>query len=832
VGEIEHGTDTARPLPLCEIRVLDLSGDSAPHCGQLLALFGADVVLAEPEQSRTTRDDLARLAYNAGKRSLALDREQPEGRALLDELSHAADVLIDDGRAIGDFDPRAESPALIHVSVSAFGLAGPRATWLDDELIAQAAGGLLYLSGDAEHPPAGLGIPLATGVAGAQAACAVLIALAQRRRTGVGARIDVSRQESVANLLFTTQFMANSDDAPGRRGDVSLSVQGRRIPRKTLWACADGFVTWNLWSGPGMGRKNEPIFEWMREQGVPEAADLLSLPWEKMSTGDLSAELRERVNRCVGDFFAQRSKALIGREAFERRILLYVIQSFEDIARDKQLDERDAFGDFDLPNGRRVSIVSRPVRSSAYRVEIPDCAPAWGADTESIRRDWLEHPRPSTIPTPTPTTTSTSTSTPATATATATATKTQGTASGSLPLEGIRVLDFGWLVVSPLTTKTLAMFGADVVKLEFRGRPDPLRMTAPYPQGRPSMDGSAPFISINASKRSLGIDLNRPEARELILRMARKADIVCENFTPGTASRLGYDYQSFRAVKPDVIMMSLSMQGQTGARANQPGLGNHLQAMCGLDYITGFPDGNPQGPNQVLPDFIGPGIAVCSLLAALEHRRLRGEGQYIDISQLEAMMLYMQPGLIQYGVDGVSPERRGNRSPKLAPHGVYPVRGEDRWIAIVTRDDAEWRRLHELLPEPARSSLPADLSRPQRLARGSELDAELARWSAQWDGNQLATALQDRGVRSYLVCDARDLLADPQLGFREHYHFPQHAKLGPSLIDAPAFRISDIEPRLDAGPLYAADGVAVLEDWLDIDADGMSDLLACGAVVL
>ena len=106
----------------------------------------------------------------------------------------------------------------------------------------------------------------------------MLIALAQRRRTGEGARLDVSRQESVANLLFTTQFMAHTHDAPGRRGDVPLAVKGRRLLRKTLWVCADGFVTWNLWTGPGMGRKNEPIFEWMRDEGVPGAADLLSLP--------------------------------------------------------------------------------------------------------------------------------------------------------------------------------------------------------------------------------------------------------------------------------------------------------------------------------------------------------------------------------------------------------------------------------------------------------------------------------------------------------------------------------------------------------------------------
>ena len=171
---------------------------------------------------------------------------------------------------------------------------------------------------------------------------------------------------------------------------------------------------------------------------------------------------------------------------------------------------------------------------------------------------------------------------------------------------------------------------------------------------------------------------------------------------------------------------------------------------------------------------------------------------------------------------------------------MYPVRGKDRWIAIVAGSDAEWRSLHGLLPESLRKKFPADLSTQERLARRDELDAELARWSASWsgggngsgDGDALAAALQQRGVPAYIVCDGRDLLRDPQLGFRQHYRFPEHAKLGPSLVDAPSFRISSVEPRLVAGPMYAADGVEVLEDWLGIDADALADLVASGAIVV
>ena len=555
-----------------------------------------------------------------------------------------------------------------------------------------------------------------------------------------------------------------------------------------------------------MGRKNEPMFQWMHDEGISEAAELLETPWEEMGTDDLTVELTERVNRVVGNFFARRTKQEIDREALERRVLLFVVQSFEEVANSDQLLAREAFGSLELPHGQSVKIVSRPVRSTAYPVEIAGDTPVWGADTEDVRKQWAESAKNPAAAQPAP--------------------------DGSLPFAGIRVLDFGWAIVSPLTTRMLSIFGADVVKLEFRGRPDTLRMTGPYPQGHPSMDGSSVYVSINAGKRSLGIDINHPKGRELIHRMAAQADIVCENFTPGTAARLGYGYENFRAIRDDIIMMSLSMQGQTGPRADQPGLGNHLQAMSGLDYLTGFPDGRPQGPNQVLPDFVGPWMSIASLICALEHRRRTGEGQYLDISQREAIMLYLQPALIEYGVTGVSPERRGNSSPIHAPHGVYPGQGKERWIAIAVTDDGEWRALHALLPKTMSTRFPADLPTPGRLALREALDTALAGWTASHDPNELANRLQEHGVRAHLVCDGQNLLDDPQLAFREHYFTREHSKLGPSLMVANSFRISSAEPRFEAGPRYARDSVAVLEDWLQLGADEFADLLAAEAIVM
>ena len=448
------------PLPLEGIRVLDLNSGAAPHCGQFLAVFGAEVVLVEPESAEASRSDLAWAAFNAGKKSVALDVSTSEGRLRLDELVGTCDVVIDSDRTgNSDFDPRAGNPSLIHITVSDFGLSGPRAGWTASELVAQAAGGLLYLSGDSDHPPAEVGFPVATSVSGGQAACAVLIALAQRRRTGEGARIDLSRQESVANLQFTNHFTARAFGLRGSRGDAPLTTEKGQIKRRTIWDCADGTLTWNLWTGRGWGRKNIPFFEWLRDEDVPEAAALLARDWDHMDRSELTPELLEQVHRVVGDFFKRTSKATAKREALARKLLLYVIQDMEDVATDEQLLERRAFRELDLPGGKTVPSVGTPVRSSAYKLEMSRHVPAYGEHTQAILEEWRANP-------PTPTGGS------------------EGRGSGRLPLEGLKVLDFCWLVVGPLTTKYLSMFGADVARDRVPGSPLRRAPDRALPQGQ------------------------------------------------------------------------------------------------------------------------------------------------------------------------------------------------------------------------------------------------------------------------------------------------------------------------------------------------------------
>lgn len=795
---------SAGNLPLAGLRVLDLSGEAAPLCGQMLALLGATVLLPEaepivPPHIRTI-ESLQWMAYNAGKRRIDIDRTTDEGRAALRRLIEHCDVLIDDGNDVTDAPPRSLNPALVHVSVTPFGMTGPRAGWQGSELIAQASGGLLYLSGSRQFPPAMLGIPIARCSAGAQAAVATLLALRRRQETGEGARIDQSTQEAVASILFKAQSQGHVGPEPDSRGEMPT---GRGIVRRALWPCKDGYLTWTLWTGTGWGRKNFPLIDWMVEEGDEAGPALKAVPWEELSLMSLDPGQLADWHEQFARFFERFPKKRLADEAAERRILLYPVNDMGDVAADPQLHARDVFVPLRLGDGTQARAMGSPFESTAYDVRLrgPESTPL--ASVNAILEQWRAPP-------------------PAPAD--------RGVAGARLPLEGVRVLDFGWAVVAPVTTKYLAMFGADVVKLEARKRPDASRMTGPYPLGRPGMDGSATFANHNCAKRSVGIDVAHPMARELLLRMAKTADIVVENFSPGVMERHGLTYDAFRSARPGIIMLRLSLQGQTGPRAMQPGLGNHVQALCGLDSICGFPEGPPGGPNQVLPDLIGPWFAISAVLAALEHRRATGEGQEIDLSQYEAALMFLQPALLAYETTGKPPERRGNSSERACPHGVYPVVGNDAWIAIAVTTDEQWRRFRSMLPEAIRERFVESSALTERRAQAKELDAAIAAWTADQDGGALAGRLQAAGIAAYVVNNGVQLLHDPQLVARGHYTWAPHEVIGEVPVDGPAFRIEGMTPRMSAGPRYATGTSQVLREWLNAGDDEMAELLAAGAI--
>ena len=359
-------------------------------------------------------------------------------------------------------------------------------------------------------------------------------------------------------------------------------------------------------------------------------------------------------------------------------------------------------------------------------------------------------------------------------------------------LEGLKVLDFCWVVVGPMTTKYLAEHGATVVRVESSKRPETLRGAAPFRDGVSGINRSAYFANNNPDKLGVTIDMRHPKARDLVLRMASWADLVTENFTPGTMESWGLGYQQLKEANPHIVMFSASMLGRGGPLERQPGFGPVLSSLAGLTHITGWPDRDPVNPYGAYTDFIIPRFAVASILAALEYTRRTGEGVHLDMSQLEASIHFSAPFLLDYAVNGREQGRMGNRDPGGAPHGAYPCKGEDRWVAIACSTDEEWHALRRVI-----SSEGQGWAYEERfdtlLGRKSwedELDWLIGEWTRGWDARELMDTLQGAGVPAGMVNDPRDLFEDAQLRHRRHFQYLDHPEIGPYASDRSEFNLS------------------------------------------
>ena len=390
------------------------------------------------------------------------------------------------------------------------------------------------------------------------------------------------------------------------------------------------------------------------------------------------------------------------------------------------------------------------------------------------------------------------------------------------PLEGIKVLDFCWVAVGPMTTRYLAEYGATVIRVESGKRPETLRRAAPFKDGISGINRSGYFASYNPNKYGITIDMGHARAKELVLRLVSWANLVTENFTPGTMERWGLGYEDLQAINPAIVMYSTSMLGRGGPMERQPGFGPVLSSLAGLTHITGWPDRDPVNPYGAYTDFIGPRFAVASILAALDYQRRTGQGLHLDMSQLETSLHFTAPFILDCSVNGREQGRRGNSDPGTAPHGVYPCRGEDRWIAIACQTDQEWEAFLELIN-------PVDWDDDRRHQASTlvgrktveeDLDKMIAEWTGDKDPQELMRTLQNAGVPAGVVNDCRDLFEDPQLTQREHFKFLDHAEIGPYPSDQSEFDLSKTPGSLDTpAPLLGEHTEYALKELVGLSED-------------
>ncbi|EJL24810.1 CaiB/BaiF CoA-transferase family protein [Novosphingobium sp. AP12] len=389
------------------------------------------------------------------------------------------------------------------------------------------------------------------------------------------------------------------------------------------------------------------------------------------------------------------------------------------------------------------------------------------------------------------------------------------------PLAGIRVVELTKVWAGPYAGKMLAHLGAEVIKIESRSNLDEMRA-----YGGVDIDAAPYFLSINQEILSVQVNMKTPEGLDLVKRMIAEADILIDNIRPGAMERSGLDYESLKAIKPDLIQCSIKMWGTEGPLGYQTGYAPCFAALSGLTALVGHEGETPKGMNIRYGDSTAGACAALACVAALHHRESTGEGQFIDLSAVETMTSLVGDSLFAASVTGEVPEADGNFHPEMCPHGAYPCAG-GAWTSIAVANDGEWQALCSVLDASPLASDPRFVTLADRLANRTALDAELAALTHSHDAGQLAETLRNAGVPAFKSMSSLDLCTDAFLWARDAYRMVSDHRNGTRPIIGPTWRISPDPPLVERGaPLLGEHNAYVYRDLLGLREDEMNDLIA------
>jgi benzylsuccinate CoA-transferase BbsF subunit len=389
---------------------------------------------------------------------------------------------------------------------------------------------------------------------------------------------------------------------------------------------------------------------------------------------------------------------------------------------------------------------------------------------------------------------------------------------------GTTILEMGAGAAGPVATRYFADCGATVIRIESHARPDFLRTLKLTPNTPGGLDAAEHFAVLNVNKLSVALNLSMPEGVAVAKRLALWADAVAENFAPGAMKKWALDYATLVRERADLVMISTCLNGQTGPHRFYPGFGGQGSALSGFNHVTGWPDREPVGPYGTITDSLSPRFAALLLASALLHRSRTGEGQHIDLAQVEGGIVCLSEALVTYAADGEAVGRIGNRSRHAAPHGVFRCRdaadGRERWIAIAVHDDHDWRALVDAMGRPAWAIDASLATSAGRLARIGEVECHLDGWTRTHEARPLAETLQAASIDAAPVLDLGDLHDDPQLAHRRHFRTVEHPVLGthPAEMNAITFSETPSDIRTPA-PKLGEHTAHVLRDLLGMRAD-------------
>ncbi len=804
---------------LSPYRVLDLTDSRAELGPLLLAGLGADVVKVEPPGGSASRleppldtslpaglQSLHFHALNRGKRSVVIDLEAAAGRAAFERLVAAADFLFENAepgamaeRGIGFERLREVNPRLVYVATTPFGQDGPYARHRATDLTLAAMGGMMALNGERDRRPVRITVPQTWHHAAAESAVGAMVAHHRRLATGEAQFVDVS----VEAAIFWT----------GLNAMIAHAIQGKDIERSgtvlqlstfttpLVYGCADGEVVLITTTAtllclvPCLVKDGTVSAEWA-------AAEDWKTYEPRMLTGQPLVHGLPEVQEKIRAYCSKYRKAELFAQGLAVGATLAPVNTVADVLAFEQLAVRDYWDRYQLPGGRELRAPGPFVRLSRKPVAFRRPAPAVGEHGRELEGK----PRVAERQTP-------------------------RRAGSALPFEGVKIADFSWIGVGPITAKYLADHGATVVRVETEHPADRLRLVGPFKDNVAGVNRCQFFASFNTSKMSLALNLKRPEGMEVAKRLIRWADACLDSFTAGTMAELGLGYEVARELNPSVIMASTCLLGQTGPAARLAGYGYHAAAICGFYEITGWDDRPPAGPFNAYTDTIAPRFLATTLMAALDHRRRTGEGQYIDQAQMESSLYFLAPEILDHQLSGRMPRRAGNESPNAAPHDAFPCAGDDEWCAIAVDTDAQWAALRRVMGDPEWAAAASLATAAGRCARREEIGSRLAEFTRRHEPRALMDLLQAAGVPAGMVQRSSDHMEDPQLAHRRFFRRMAHPEMGEVPYEGHQFRIEgyDNGPRTPA-PCLGEHSIAVLQELLGYGDDDLARLAASGAL--
>lgn len=399
------------------------------------------------------------------------------------------------------------------------------------------------------------------------------------------------------------------------------------------------------------------------------------------------------------------------------------------------------------------------------------------------------------------------------------------------PLAGIRVADFTWVWAGPHCTLQLAHLGAEVIRVETATRICVTRMLPPFADFTPGPDRSGYFNQYNQGKKSLALDLKQPAALEVAQRLCAASDVVVENFASGVMDRMGLGYERLRQLRPDLVMIALSGYGATGPDHDKVSYGPAQVPLSGMSSLTGYRDHPPMHVGISYGDPTGGLHGAVAVLAALMHRARTGEGQYVDLSQWETSIAVLGEGVLAATLGQGAPPRDGNRDPYMAPHGVFPADGEDRWIAIAVEDDDAWRRFAACIGRPDLTDDPRFATLAARKRHEDTLEAIVAEWTATRAVEDMTTALQAARIPAYMAARNQDLAESPHLRARGYFVEHEHAAVGRRVHAGVPWRLREHRSGVRAAaPCLGADTDQVLRDVCGYDDAAIARLRAANVL--